>query len=210
MIIEVKTQNLNKAFLKLKILANFNYTFNKGSYAIIGRNGTGKSTLLKLLTGAEKPDSGDITVNHINLNKNPENAKRFLAYVPDQSFIYPFITGHEFLKLVMKLRDTAKNTSIDDYVALFELSSMLNKPFSAMSLGTQKKFMLTAALHHNPSVLIMDEPTNGLDTKSRQHFIDLMNMKKSSSVIVYATHDEDLIQDMSSTVINLNNSICTL
>jgi ABC-2 type transport system ATP-binding protein len=206
---QLSVKNINKKIGNKTIIKNFNYLFDVGAYAVTGPNGIGKSTLIRLLSGAENPDKGEIFINKINLLHSPYQAKKLLAYVPDQSFIYPFLTGKEFLNLIIKLRSYTTPVNLNELIILFNLSSVLDKFFSEMSLGTQKKFMLIAALCFKPHLLIMDEPTNGLDELSKANLIEIINQWKTSHIIIYATHDELLIEKTSSTLIQLDNAIST-
>lgn len=176
---DIQLQKVNKAFADKILFTNLSYTFQQKVYHIIGKNGTGKSTLLRLLVGLDAPDSGSIILN---------NAKN-LFYVPDDLAVYPFLTGKELLSWLAKAR-TNKVNEITQMIDQFELQPHLNTRISDMSFGTKKKFLLSSALIGHPNFIILDEPLNGLDKKSQQMLFMLLQEKATYCGIILTTHHD--------------------
>ncbi len=185
----IQLQKVNKAFTNKVVFANLSYTFQQKAYHIIGKNGSGKSTLLRLLVGLDAPDSGSIILNNQHsVTDNSVNAKN-LFYVPDDLAVYPFLTGKELLSWLAKAR--ADNVDeMDQLFERFELQPHLHTRISDMSFGTKKKFLLSSALIGQPDFIILDEPLNGLDKKSQQILLMLLQEKVAHCGILFTTHHD--------------------
>ncbi|GAA0743357.1 ABC transporter ATP-binding protein [Ideonella azotifigens] len=151
-------------------------------------NGAGKTTLLTMLAGAALPDAGQVLLQGLDLARSREQAARQLAFVPDGCPIYPFLTGREWLAFAASVHGSSPAAS-DDLVARFQITPHLDTRFGAMSLGTARKFLLASALASDAPVLIMDEPTNGLDTRSLAVFKDCLDQRRSRGLVVLTCHD---------------------
>lgn len=185
---ELELLKITKAFREKRVYENFSYRFGEGIYALLGVNGCGKSTLISLMAGIEDCDTGEIYINNIDLKKNPQAAKSCLAYIPDKPDIYPFMTGQDFLELIASIKKVT--TISENLLELFSLHDMRLKQFHEMSLGTQKKFFIIAGLLGNPGIILLDEPTNGLDPTSITHLInELLKYRKAGAVIIFSSHD---------------------
>lgn len=176
--------------------------FGAGAVALVGRNGAGKSTLLSLLAGIEAPQAGRVTVCGHDLASQGRAARSKLAYVSDESVAYDFMTGDEFLRMVQALRGCAgpqpallEGFGIDIYLGL---------PFRDMSLGTRKKFMLASGLMGDAPVVLMDEPTNGIDADARAFLVEHIQAQKRRRLILFSTHDRELIAAVGARVLDLS------
>lgn len=186
----IQLQKVNKSFANKVLFANLSYTFRQKAYHIIGKNGAGKSTLLRLLVGLDAPDSGSIILNNkYSVTDNSVNAKN-LFYVPDDLAIYPFLTGKELLSWLAKAR-TNNVDEINQLLERLELQPHLHTRVSDMSFGTKKKFLLSSALIGQPDFIILDEPLNGLDKKSQQMLLTLLQEKVADCGILLTTHHDD-------------------
>lgn len=160
-----------------------------GIVCICGPNGSGKTTLLSMLAGASSPDAGDIRLMGTSLVLQAQTALPLVSYVPDGCPVYPFLTGGEWLDLTRSVRDC--NAAIEqELLARFGLMQLLDTRFDAMSLGTAKKFLLTAGLMCDTAILIMDEPTNGLDKRSFDVLQEQLERRRTSGLIVLSCHDQ--------------------
>ncbi|KOY62070.1 ATP-binding cassette domain-containing protein [Photorhabdus heterorhabditis] len=169
--------NINKSFSNNKIISNASYKFpSNGLVRIDGINGSGKSTLLSILAGIIKPDSGKIIYKEKKL------------YVPEKCPIYGFIKGYEYINLIESLQPCSPQTK-NDLINGFKLREFMNVRFSDMSLGTAKKFMLVTALMYLDILLVLDEPTNGLDQDSIKYLISILMKIKDRNLIIFASHD---------------------
>ena len=181
--------NVCKSYGSRTVLHERTGRFAPGAYALRGPNGIGKSTLLRVLAGVDEADSGDIVIDGQSLLAQPVAAKARLSYAPDECPVYPFVTGRELLAFVAWAKRCAVPDDVMDIVARFGLARHLDTRCGAMSLGTQKKLMLAAAWIGNPAVLLLDEPSNGLDADARAVLVALLAARRETSVVFMSTHD---------------------
>jgi ABC-2 type transport system ATP-binding protein len=200
---------LGASFAGREIFRALDCAFATGVHALRGENGIGKSTLLRVLAGAVEADSGRVWIDGIDLMRAPEEARRRLSYVPDESPIYPFMTGQELLHFVATVKRTDIDATVDGLTGAFGLAPYLSARFDAMSLGTQKKMLLCAAWIGSPKVLLLDEPSNGLDLASRDHLIGLLRSWGRDNTILFATHDEEFVSACAASVIEMRSLLDT-
>lgn len=179
--------------------------FAAGVWALRGPNGIGKSTLLRLLAGAQAADVGHVWIDGIDLMQAPEDAKRRLSYVPDESPIYPFMTGEELLRFVSNAKRTEVGATAFGLIQAFGLARDLRTRFDALSLGGRKKMMLCAAWIGAPRVVLLDEPSNGLDLASRDHLVHMIRRVGHESAILFSAHDTDFVAACGATVIEMQS-----
>jgi ABC-type multidrug transport system ATPase subunit len=182
--------NLSKSYGSRRVLQDRTGRFAPGAYALRGPNGIGKSTLLRVLAGVDEADGGEIVIDGHSLRAQPAAAKARLAYAPDECPVYPFVTGRELLAFVAWAKGCAIADDVIRIVERFGLVRHLDTRCGAMSLGTQKKLMLAAAWIGEPAVLLLDEPSNGLDADARAVLIDLLAAQWETSVVLMSTHDK--------------------
>jgi ABC-type multidrug transport system ATPase subunit len=197
----LRIDDISKAFAGRKVLDRMNHVFAPGIHALHGPNGIGKSTLLTILAGVQAPDAGTVTIDGHDLLTNPERAKERLAFVPDDCPIYPFMLGRDLLDLVARAKRTRVDERVDALVEGFGLEPHLRTRFGQMSLGTQKKILLAAAWIGNPSVVLMDEPSNALDRVTRGMLVDELLALRETAVVVMSTHDADFARAVGADVI---------
>lgn len=202
----LKMDNVYKAFENRPLFENVSFTFNKGCYSIVGPNGVGKTILLEMLSGILRQDSGVVELSGIGENNNIEFKKK-LVYIPSKTFFFPSATGIEFLRFIISVKKhTHCKSKIEELITKFKLASHLNTKFSKMSLGTQRKlFLVTLAIGQN-SIIILDEPTNGLDNESNEVLHGALADLSTNAVIIIATHDAGLIDAISPTIIELQKT----
>ncbi|WUR12200.1 ABC transporter ATP-binding protein [[Empedobacter] haloabium] len=179
------------------------FTAGPGAVALVGPNGTGKSTLLTLLAGITTPQAGTIRIAGHALTQAPREAKQRLAYVPDESVAYDFMTGAQFLGMVDALRGTRDLAHAAPLIAGLGLTAHMGKRFAAMSLGTRKKFMLAAGLMGDAPVVLMDEPTNGIDAAAKAWLAELIRQQGASRLLLFSTHDNELIEATGARLLHL-------
>lgn len=197
----LRFSNLQKSFGNKTVLANLNAELKPGCYAVQGANGCGKSTLLAVLAGILPADAGVVVIDGHDLCREPVRAKSCLAYVPDESPIYPFMTGRELLHFVAGAKSCAVTDAVWTLADEFELDVHLDTAFAAMSLGTQKKMLLTAAWIGAPRVMLMDEPCNGLDRAARGVLARAAHTRREDCVMLMSTHDAEFVAAMGATTI---------
>lgn len=205
--ITLYVENVFKKYGNHIVFENFSYHFEFDIHVVTGKNGKGKTTLLKMLSGAESFDKGSIVFNGENLQKNSVAYKKNISYVPDKLMIYPFLTGQEFLSMIAKIKlgisNIKNDTNINNLIEKLNLRSHLHKKLGEMSLGNQKKSMIVASLLSDTDIIIMDEPTNGLDELSRNFLIDYFIKNKLKKIIIISTHDKEFVKQLDANIISL-------
>ena len=203
----LRLEGLSKAYGRHQIFRNLSHHFGYGVFAIQGPNGIGKSTLLALLSSAQPLDAGDVRIEEFSLTRQPLAAKTRLSYVPDECPIYPFMTGMHFMEFVCAAKKSKLDKNILAIVDGFGLAPYLDTRFDAMSLGTQKKFMLSAAWIGEPVIMLIDEPSNALDISAKNLLANLFKEGQQRYVILFSTHDADFVSATSASVVQLADLI---
>ena len=161
-------------------------------YGFIGHNGAGKTTTLKACCGLLIPDGGDIYIDGVSITRDPIEAKKLLAYIPDNPDLYEFMTGIRYLNFIADIYGVSKEdrvTRIGEYAALLGLQNDLAQPVSEYSHGMKQKLAIIAALIHAPKLIIMDEPFVGLDPVASHQLKELMRqMCTDGAAIFFSTH----------------------
>ena len=167
---------------------------------LLGPNGAGKTTTLKMLTGLLKPDSGVATIAGFNIVTQSLEAKRVLGFVPDSGAVYESLSGLEYLLMVASLYGIAEDEAvarITRFIDFFELGmdTLKGKMLGAYSKGMRRKVVITAALLHNPQVVFLDEPLEGLDANASVGFKALLEtLAREGKTIVYSSHILDVVE----------------
>lgn len=176
------------------ILDDVALRLGRGAFALTGANGTGKSTLLAALAGIEPVDGGTIRVAGFDLAAESVPARRALAFVPDTPAAYDFMSGAEFLALVCALRGVRIDSADEALHHRLGLAVHLGTQVGAMSLGTRKKLMIAAGLLGRAAVILMDEPTNGIDADAKSELAREINERKRDALVLFSTHDQAFIE----------------
>ena len=195
----IEVKNLNKSYGKHQVLFDVNFDIYEGElFGLIGKNGAGKSTTIECILGAKKFDSGEILVDHKNINKNALEIKKIIGYVPSEPTCYLDMTGYDYLNFVGSLYQVSFKTFIDNVDFLVKLFDFLEKdlyrPIREYSHGMQQKICLMASLIHNPKIWILDEPTVGLDPVAANELTKLIKefIKHNKSCFI-ASHNIEMI-----------------
>ncbi len=200
-LLEIK--NASKAFEKKRIYHNISYSFEMGSYAIVGANGMGKTVLIEMLAGVSLQDVGEIYLRGIG-NNHSLHYKQNLTYIPGRPSFFPDATGNDFLSFISSIKRGKKsNDYIDSLIDGFKLTPHLGTKFKDMSLGTQKKIFLTTIAMGDSQLIIMDEPTNALDDASSKLLQEIIQKMSLEKIIITASHDNVLLNAINPTIINL-------
>jgi ABC-2 type transport system ATP-binding protein len=166
----LEVQNLQKKYGKFEALKPLNLAVKKGElFGFLGPNGAGKTTTIKMMTGLLEPSSGKAVIGGTNIWTSPIEAKKKIAYVPDQPNLYPKLTGWEFLEFVASVYQVPAEEfrqRAEKLLNLFDLKHRADELTEGYSHGMKQKIALCGALLHKPDVLFLDEPTVGLDPKS--------------------------------------------
>jgi ABC-2 type transport system ATP-binding protein len=204
--LEIKA--LTKRYTSVPAVSNVSFRIEPHHIlGYLGPNGSGKSTTVKMITGLLAPSEGQIFFRGEDIRKNLAEYKRHLGYVPEEANLYPYLSGREYLELVGQLRglDTSwLGKRIDEYLRLFSLYSSRHVAIATYSKGMRQRILITAALLHNPDVLIFDEPLSGLDVTSALIFRHLVaNLSGTGKAIFYCSHVLEVVEKLCSHVIVL-------
>ncbi|MEK7482874.1 MAG: ABC transporter ATP-binding protein [Planctomycetota bacterium] len=168
-------------------------------FAFLGPNGAGKTTTIKMLNGLLRPDKGDIYINGFHTAREAMKAKSFLGYVPDEPYLYDKLTGREFLYFVGSLYRIEKeliHQKIEELNALFELNAFLDELTETYSHGMKQRIVMSAALLHDPKILILDEPMVGLDPKNMKRVKKIIQEFASQEKCVFmSTHSLSVAEE---------------
>ena len=190
----IEIKNLTKSYVKVKkAVDNISFDVLDGEiFAFIGHNGAGKTTTIKSIVGILDFDCGNILINGKSIKDDAINAKKEIAYVPDNPDLYENMKAIEYINFICDMYEISKEErfkNIQKYSIMFEIDDKLNDEISSFSHGMKQKIALIAALSHNPSVLIMDEPFVGLDPKAVFDMKEIMKkMCKEKKTIFFSTH----------------------
>ena len=190
----IEIKNLTKSYVKgKKAVDNISFDVLDGEiFAFIGHNGAGKTTTIKSIVGILDFDCGNILINGKSIKDDAINAKKEIAYVPDNPDLYENMKAIEYINFICDMYEISKEErckNIQKYSKMFEIDDKLNDEISSFSHGMKQKIALIAALSHNPSVLIMDEPFVGLDPKAVFDMKEITKkMCKEKKTIFFSTH----------------------
>ena len=188
----IKIENLVKAFGPKRAVDDISFGVERGEVlGFLGPNGAGKSTTMRMITGFMPPSAGRITVGGFDVAESPIEAKRLIGYLPENAASYPDMTVEGFLKFAAELRGlagTAKKTAVRRVVDLCFLDSVLHQSIDTLSKGYKHRTCLAQALIHDPQVLVMDEPTDGLDPNQKHEVRNLIRELGKDKAIVFSTH----------------------
>jgi gliding motility-associated transport system ATP-binding protein len=188
----IEIQNLVKRFGTITAVDGVSFSVSKGEVlGFLGPNGAGKSTTMKMITGYLAPTSGVIRVMDKDVAREPIEAQKLIGYLPEGAPAYGDMTPHQFLEFCADARglgDGARAQAIERVVGLTELAVVLEQPIETLSKGFKRRVGLAQAILHDPPVLIMDEPTDGLDPNQKHHVRALIAQMAKDKAIVISTH----------------------
>lgn len=197
---QIEIRALNKTYPGgVQALHNLNLKISSGMFGLLGPNGAGKSTLMKILATLEEPSSGEVLIDGQDIKKHRNKIRKSLGYLPQFFGVYPQLTGAEFLTYIAKLNGVpSKNlTKIAlDALKRVGLSEARDRKAKTYSGGMLRRLGIAQAVVHNPRLLIVDEPTTGLDPEERIRFRNLLADISRDKIIILSTH---IVGDISST-----------
>lgn len=177
---------------------------------LLGPNGSGKSTAVKMIVGLLKPTKGHIRWRGAHIGDQLLAYQRIIGYVPEEPRLYPYLTAPQYLELVGGLRDIDRRTlarRIDKYLELFGLHSDAHTALSAFSKGMRQKVLISAALLHDPEIIVLDEPCAGLDVASTLILRRLVSsLAARGKAVIYSSHVMDMVEKVCDDVVILHKS----
>lgn len=188
----IVTEGLTKEFGAKRVVDNVSLTVKRGEVlGFLGPNGAGKSTTMKMVTGYLRPTAGRSMICGQDVLDSPIAAKRFLGYLPEGAPLYADMSPRGFLEFVAGIRGlkgAAKKQAVDRSIAMTQLAEVLAQPIDTLSKGFKRRVGLAQALLHDPDVLILDEPTDGLDPNQKHEVRKLIHEIAAQKAIVISTH----------------------
>ncbi len=202
----LKCENLNKKFGKKQILNNVSFAIEEGDIlGFIGPNGAGKTTTIKLILGLQSITEGKVSINGYDIEKQFTKAIEKVGAIVENPDLYMYLSGYENLKLIANLYQNVDQDRIDEVVKLVKLENRIKDKVSKYSLGMRQRLGIAQAILHKPNLLILDEPTNGLDPEGikemRELLVDLA--KKEKMAILISSHNLAELD-------NLCNKVCII
>lgn len=182
---------MSKRFKDKWAVKNFTTELSEGVYALLGPNGSGKTTLMRMLAGILKPTSGQIRLNNKNISVLDENYRDLLGYLPQEFGVYKNFTAERFLRYFASLKGLDKKEAelkIDEIFELVNLTDERKRKAGTFSGGMKRRLGIAQALLNDPQILIVDEPTAGLDPQERIRFRNLLSNIAKDRIVFFSTH----------------------
>lgn len=188
----IRVENLTKRFDDFTAVNNLSFQIQPGEVlGFLGPNGAGKSTTMKMLTGFIKPCSGSISIYDQDVTENPVAVQSILGYLPEGAPAYAEMTVRSFLNFIADIRGLKGQERIkrlDEVIAQVQLESVLHKTIETLSKGFARRVGLAQAIMHDPQVLILDEPTDGLDPNQKHQVRELIKGLAKDKIVIISTH----------------------
>lgn len=188
---ELSLNNISKKYGDKKVVNNVTTTMTPGVYGLLGANGAGKTTLMRMMTAILEPTSGEILFDKENIMKMGAEYRSILGYLPQDFGYYPNSSAKDFLLYIAALKGIPSRTSKELVLELLEkvgLSDVTNKKIKTFSGGMKQRLGIAQAILNNPHILILDEPTAGLDPKERVKFRNLISSLAQNRIVILSTH----------------------
>lgn len=202
----LETQGITKQYGNKTALNNISLTLKEGIYGLLGPNGAGKSTLMNIITGNLKPTAGIVRFNGENIYEIGKKYRAVLGYAPQQQGLYDAFTGREFLSYMATLKCIPKGemkSEIERTLAAVNLTGAAKKPIGAYSGGMKQRILIAQAILGKPKILVLDEPTAGLDPKERVRIREKIKELSGDKIIIVSTHVVSDIQSIADEIILL-------
>lgn len=201
---QIELKDLTKKYGGITALDHISVTFTPGIYGILGANGAGKSTMMNLLTDNISRTGGEILFDGVDILKLGKNFRRVLGYMPQQQGFYEHMTAQTFLYYMAELKAVPKKqarTEIENLLTITNLANVRHKRVGGFSGGMKQRVLLAQALLGNPKVVILDEPTAGLDPKERIRIRNFISEISNDRIILLATHIVSDIESISDQIL---------
>ncbi|PYV43786.1 MAG: ABC transporter [Acidobacteria bacterium] len=197
----LEVSHLRKTFGPQIAIDDISFSVRRGEIlGYLGPNGAGKSTTLKILAGLLTPDSGNVKIGEINLQQNPIEAKKRMGFVPETGALYEKLTPLEYLEMVGQLYRVEVSEirrKSHEFLGYFDLAEQRDVRMTSFSKGMKQKVVLSAALLHNPDLLLLDEPLNGLDANTVLMFKGVMRrLADLGKTIIYSSHILEVVEKL--------------
>jgi ABC-2 type transport system ATP-binding protein len=201
----ISIEGVTKNYGEHTALDDLNLTVEEGAFfGYLGPNGAGKTTTIKSIIGLVKPDTGRILVDGVDVSSDPVRVRSVVGYVPDKPFIYEKLTGREFLNFVGGLYSMSSDDiirRIDWLCEIFDMHGWIGRRTEEYSHGMKQKVVMSAAFIHRPKLIIVDEPTVGLDPPSARLLKDMLTLINSKGTTIFiSSHDLAVVEEIAGTM----------
>jgi len=202
----LEISHVTKRYRNIPVVNDVSFTVRPGEVTgYLGPNGSGKSTTVKIITTLIEPTNGKVLLDGRDVREDPVAFKRRLGYVPEEAILYSYLTGFEYLQLMGCLRGIQPRVTdrrANDLLELFALHPHRHTPISSYSKGMKQRVLISAALLHDPDVLILDEPLSGIDVTNAQLFRHLLNeLARNGKTILYISHVLEVVEKVCARVV---------
>jgi ABC-2 type transport system ATP-binding protein len=205
----LEARGLTKYYSAITGVRDVNFSIKPGAVlGLLGPNGSGKSTTVGMLTGLLEPSGGTVTLNGENIRADLIAYKRGLGYVPEEAQLYTWMSGAEYLTFGARLRGLPARIAsarVDALLSIFGLQTDRDAPMSAYSKGMRQKILISAALLHDPGIIILDEPNSGLDVTTTLVLRSLVQaLANEGRIVVYSSHVLESVEQVATDVLILH------
>lgn len=201
-------ESVSKKYGDKLALQNISLSLSEGIYGILGPNGAGKSTMMNIITDSLRADGGEICWKGVAIDRLGAEYRRLLGYAPQQQGLYDTFTGRRFLSYMGTLKEIEKDrmkAEIERCAAYVNLIDLLDRPIGTYSGGMKQRLLIAQAMMGDPQLIILDEPTAGLDPKERVSIREKIKELSEGKIILMATHVVSDIQSIAKEIIMLKN-----
>jgi len=206
---KLEINNLSKTYPNgVNALDHINITIEKGMFGLLGPNGAGKSTLMRTIATLQVADEGEVLFNGTNIQADKMGLRKQLGYLPQEFGVYPRVSAEKLLDYLARLKGVESNNDrkqlIDYCLEVTNLTDVRKKDVSGYSGGMKQRFGIAQMLLNNPKLIIVDEPTAGLDPAERQRFLNILREISTESIVIFSTHIVDDIKELCTDMAILN------
>ena len=204
----ITVRGISKYFGETAALSDVSFSIRKGEIvALLGANGAGKTTLLRIISGLLTPSSGCVFIDETDIEDNRVEVLQKIGYIAENSPLYDYMSVYEFMNFVAGMRQLSASTfsqRMEELIREFDLSNVINRKIGELSKGFRHRVSIAAGVIHNPEILIMDEPAEGLDPNQKYALINFIKSYARHGIILLSTHIMEDVEASATRILLLN------